>query len=169
MASLQKHTEHVWTIDRFLSPLECKALIRFAGNIGYSRSGKGNYEVLIRKDTPLADRFYGRALKHVLPSRGIRLVHTLNPVFRYYRLDGEGLPGFAEDRDHLKQEVLKSCFSFWICLEGNGVVRMEGKELPIEPGTAVMTDLETETDGQGTGKGIKCLIRTDILYKMYEV
>jgi prolyl 4-hydroxylase len=184
MPSLLKHADHIWTIERFLSPPACRALIEFSEKQGYLPATvdteKGpklvahhrNNERVIKKDTPLAHRLYGKAVRYVPAKVGICLPVGLNELFRYYKYGAGHYFKKHRDQPFIRNGSEASYITFMIYLNDDykgGETKFNTITIQPKKGTALMFYHELEHEGAELLEGTKYVLRTDVMYRMYEM
>lgn len=176
-------TDFIFTIDNFWSAELCNDYILKSEAIGYEpatvETEKGqrvietvrNNNRIIFTDFELANNLWER-LEPLAPARiGISKAIGLNERFRFYKYQ----PGqqFRKhfDQSFIRNDVEASYYTFMIYLNDD----YEGgettfNELPIQPrqGMALVFKHDLEHAGNSVTKGIKYVLRTDIMFRLEE-
>ena len=178
---LNSLTNNIFTIDNFWTKQECEDFISKSELIGYEPATidteKGQIVVetvrnnnrVLYKDTILADKLW-QQLKPFAPTQiGNSKAVGLNELFRFYKYQvGQEFKRHI-DQSFIRSDIEASYFTFMIYLNDN----YEGGEttftsLTIEPkqGTALIFFHDLEHEGSSVKKGIKYVLRTDIMFKL---
>ncbi|MBG9377696.1 2OG-Fe(II) oxygenase [Panacibacter sp. DH6] len=178
---LNKLTDTIFTIDDFWTRQECEDFISKSEAIGYEpatvdtekgqkivEAVRNNYRV-IYTDIVLADNIW-RKLKPFAPSQiGNSKAVGLNELFRFYKYQAGQEFKKHRDQSFIRDEVEASYFTFMIYLNND----YEGGEttfnsLTIQPiqGSALIFLHDLEHEGSSVRRGIKYVLRTDIMFRL---
>ena len=176
-------TGFIFTIDNFWSAERCNDFIATSEAIGYEpatvETEKGqrvietvrNNNRIIHTDFLLADQLWEQLKPYAPDKIGNSQAIGLNERFRFYKYQ----PGqqFRRHRDQsfIRNEVEASYYTFMIYVNDD----YEGGEttfndLPIQPqqGMALVFKHDLEHAGNAVTKGIKYVLRTDIMFRLGE-
>jgi prolyl 4-hydroxylase len=180
---LNKLASHIFTIDNFWTQQNCEDFIAKSEAIGYEpatiETEKGqkvmeavrNNNRVIYTDTTLANNLW-QQLKPFAPKQiGNSTSVGLNELFRFYKYQ----PGQAfkkhRDQSYIRNDAEASYYTFMIYLNDS----YEGGEtsfnnLMIQPrqGLALIFLHDLEHEGSAVLKGIKYVLRTDIMFRLEE-
>jgi len=174
---------HIFTIDNFWTKQECKDFISKSEELGYEAAtvdtDKGakviqsvrNNNRVIYTDFELA-KIIWKKLQSFAPDRiGNSIAVGLNEMFRFYRYQ----PGqeFKKhiDQSFIRSELEASYYTFMIYLnedyEGGSTTF---SKISIQPrqGMALIFLHSLEHEGSAVTRGIKYVLRTDIMYQLNE-
>jgi len=176
-----EHAKQIITIDNFWSEKECEEYIAKSESIGYEaakistekgdkvvESVRNNHRVL-HKDIDLANLIWEK-LKNVAPKAiGNAKAIGLNELFRFYKYQAGQRFKKHRDESFIRNESEASYYTFMIYLNDNftgGDTTFN--ELSIKPktGSALIFLHNLEHSGSEIEKGIKYVLRTDIMYKV---
>jgi len=180
---LNKHSEHILTIDEFWSKAKCDEFIVNSESIGFepamvqTESGQKRVEVVLKNkrilftDEILANEIWD-SLKEYAPNKiGNSLSIGLNEMFRFCKYD----PGqeFKKHRDqsYIRNETESSYFPFMIYLNDDfigGETKFNTIKIKLTKGTALIFFHELEHEGSKLIAGKKYVLRTDIMYKLHD-
>lgn len=172
---------NIFTIDNFWSTQQCDAFIAKSESLGYQaatvetekgqkviESVRNNNRVLYR-DSVLAESLWYQ-LKPFAPDQiGNSSAIGLNELFRFYKYQ----PGqeFKRHRDqsYIRNEAEASYFTFMIYLNNNyegGETTFSSVVVRPKKGMALIFLHDLEHEGSPVKKGIKYVLRTDIMYRL---
>lgn len=173
----------VWQIENFLSLEECQRWILFSENLGYEEAtvslksgpkmikGMRNNERLVYTNLTLAQTLWER-LKNYCPANleGYEAI-GLNEKFRFYKYKPKQRFKRHIDGSFERNEFEKSMITFLIYLNEE----FEGgqtafDELVITPktGNALCFFHKQKHEGKIIGKGVKYVLRSDVMYRKIE-
>ncbi len=174
-------TNNIFTIDDFLSKQDCIDYILKSEFIGYEpatintekgqmiiETVRNNFRVLY-SNTTLADNLW-QQLKFFAPKQiGNSKAVGLNELFRFYKYQVGQQFKKHRDQSYIRNDVEASYFTFMIYLNDN----YEGGEtmftnLVVQPkqGKALIFFHDLEHEGCSIKRGIKYVLRTDIMFKI---
>jgi len=176
-------TNNIFTIEDFWTSKECDDFISQSEAIGYepatveTESGQKvittvrNNNRVIYKDYELADILW-RQLKPFTPKQiGYSKAVGLNELFRFYKYQSGQEFKRHRDQSYIRDNGEASYYTFMIYLNEN----YEGGEtnfsnLTIQPkqGLALVFLHNLEHEGRPVKKGIKYVLRTDIMFHLEE-
>jgi len=192
----KNYTEaNIYTIPKFMSPAECKALIELGENLGFQASGLAIGQDLFRikektrnnlrlmfEDEEMAARLWSRLGPLVDTKYDNRIAFGLNWRFRLYKYEVGGIfaPHVDEQMDLPGEGNLSTRFTFMVYLNENlkggettfferrrkGQKSLKVKRI-IRPkeGMALAFDHLLFHEGSVVTKGVKYALRTDIVYR----
>ncbi|HVI47832.1 MAG TPA: 2OG-Fe(II) oxygenase [Chitinophaga sp.] len=174
------HSPQIWTIEHFLTPEECTALIALSEDIGYNEAEVGlssgpkmmknirNNSRIMYNDTDLANSFWERLQPHCPGEIEDNYVTGLNEQFRFYKYESAQRFKRHIDGRFRRNESEESRITFMIYLNDD----FEGgettfDEISIKPSTgdALCFIHELKHEGCPVTSGIKYALRTDVMYK----
>ncbi len=174
------HSPHIWTIEDFLTAAECDDYIAFSEAKGYNEASiiteKGtkvvktvrNNSRIIFIDENLAERMWKRVGPFIRPI-GNSVPVGLNEMFRYYKYEpGQSFKKHT-DQSFIRNDVEASYYTLLIYLNDDftgGDTRFN--EIAISPakGSALIFLHALEHSGSTVKKGMKYVLRTDIMFKL---
>jgi len=180
---LNTFTNNIFTIDNFWSQQECDEFISKSEAIGYEpatiETEKGqkliesvrNNNRVIYTDPILAHDLWQHIASFAPKQIGNSKAVGLNELFRFYRYEAGQEFKRHRDQSYIRSEIEASYYTFMIYLNDN----YEGGEttfnnLTIQPkqGTALIFLHDLEHEGSSVKKGIKYVLRTDIMFRLEE-
>lgn len=180
---LNKHTDNIYTIDNFWTTQECENFISKSEAIGYEpatvTTGKGqiivkdvrNNNRIIYKDLSLAETIW-QTLKEFAPKQfGNSFAMGLNELFRFYKYEAGQQFKKHRDQSFIRNENEASYFTFMIYLNDNylgGATTFDHLSIQPKQGTALLFQHDLEHEGSSVTRGIKYVLRTDIMYRLQE-
>lgn len=176
-----QHTDKIFTVEDFLSTEECVEYIALSEEIGYEMAKvntEGGQRVLTQvrnnnrafyKSEELAQLLWEKAKPFVPEKIGSSIAIGLNELFRFYRYQpGQQFRGHF-DQSYIRNESEASYVTFMLYLNDD----FEGgettfQEIWIEPkqGTALIFMHNLYHSGGEVTKGIKYVLRTDVMYRL---
>lgn len=178
---LLTHSTNIYTIADFWLPQKCVEIIERSEALGYEpatiNTDKGtrlvthvrNNNRVIYKNFELADNIW-QQLKALAPTQyGNSVATGLNELFRFYKYE----PGqqFKKHRDesYIRNNQEASYFTFMIYLNDNyegGETTFNNIAIRPKAGTALIFEHTLEHTGTEVIRGIKYVLRSDIMYKL---
>jgi len=177
---LLQHTETIWTLANFLSAEECAELIQMSEALGYDEAevslpggarmmkGMRNNYRLLYQDNTLAERYWQK-LKDYCPlvietSRAV----GLNEQFRFYKYElDQRFKRHIDGRFH-RNEQEESRVTFMIYLNEDfegGETNFDQVSIKPKTGSALCFIHEQKHEGCPVSKGIKYVLRSDVMYR----
>jgi len=182
---MQKHilADSIFTIEGFWTSQECDDFIAKSEIIGYEpatvETGGGqqvitavrNNNRVIYKDYELAERLWQKIGPFVPQQIGNSKAVGLNELFRFYKYE----PGqeFKRHRDqsYTRSDGDASYFTFMIYLSQNfegGETTFSNVTIQPKKGLALVFLHNLEHEGSPVKKGLKYVLRTDIMFRFEE-
>jgi len=177
---LNKHTEHIITIDEFWTEEKCDAFITKSEAMGYEPAtvktdfgqrrvaGVRNNQRVIFTDEKLSDEIW-KVLKIYAPRKiGNSQALGLNEMFRFYKYEPGQLFKKHRDQSYIRNEYEASYFTFMIYLNESfdgGETTFNDITIKPKKGSALIFLHDLEHEGTAILKGIKYVLRTDVMYK----
>lgn len=181
---LNKLSDTIFTIDNFWTKQECEDFIAKSELMGYVvatvETEKGHKVVesvrnnarVVYKDFNLANKIWQQLIGFAPKRIGNSFASGLNELFRFYKYDAGQKFKKHRDQSFIRNEEETSYYTFLIYLNDN----YEGGEttfnqLSVKPkqGTALLFLHDLEHEGSTVKKGIKYVLRTDIMYRFCEI
>ncbi len=168
-------------IPGFLSPAECTAFIAKSEAMGYEMakinaglsqrivSHIRNNERILHKDEALAASLWQQLKDHVPERVGISHAIGLNELFRFYKYQAGQKFRRHRDESYQRNETEFSCYTFMIYLNDDfegGSTTFQRQIIRPEKGKALVFAHQLEHEGAEVTKGVKYVLRTDIMYKL---
>lgn len=178
-----QHTDKIFTIENFLSKEECEEYIALSEQIGYEMAKvntgivhkvvpqvRNNNRAFYSSDA-LAQLLWEKSKAFIPEKVGNSIAIGLNELFRFYRYQkGQQFRGHF-DQSYIRNTAEASYVTFMIYLNDD----FEGGEttfqdLWIEPkqGTALIFLHNLYHSGREVTRGIKYVLRTDVMYRLKE-
>lgn len=178
---LRKITDEIFVIDNFWTKEQCEAFIAKSEAIGYEaatiitergprlvESVRNNNRVLY-KDYELAENIWQDMKPFAPVLLGKSIAIGLNELFRFYRYE----PGqqFRKhiDQPYIRNEKEASYYTFMIYLNDDyegGATTFHKININPSQGMALIFLHKLEHAGSEVTKGIKYVLRTDIMYRL---
>lgn len=181
MLQLQKIADNIFTIDNFWTAKACEDAIVKSETLGYEPATidteKGqliveeirNNKRVIFKDFSLAEEIWS-ALKLLAPQKiGNSKVVGINELFRFYKYQVGQEFKKHRDQSFIRNEIEASYFTFMIYLNddfGGGETLFSDILVKPQIGKALIFLHQLEHEGTAVTKGIKYVLRTDLMYKL---
>ena len=178
---LNNITNNIFTIDNFWESQQCNDFISKSEGMGYQtatiETEKGqkvvghvrNNNRVIYRDMLLADKIWHQ-LKPFAPKQiGISKAIGLNELFRFYRYQAGQEFKRHRDQSYIRNDIEASYFTFMICLNVNydgGETTFNNLTIQPKQGTALIFLHDLEHEGRPMRKGIKYILRTDIMFQL---
>ncbi|QHT65891.1 oxidoreductase, 2OG-Fe(II) oxygenase [Rhodocytophaga rosea] len=177
----RQHTEKIFTVENFLSKEECEHYISLSEEVGYeiakvnTESGqrvltqvRNNNRVLYNNEA-LAQLLWEKAKPFIPEKIGNSTAIGFNELFRFYRYEpGQQFRGHF-DQSYIRNAEEVSFVTFMIYLNDD----FEGGETTfqdfwIEPkqGMALIFFHDLYHSGREVSRGIKYVLRTDVMYRL---
>ncbi len=170
----------IWTIDNFLSVKECEDLIILSENLGYVeaevslnsgskmlKSIRNNYRLLYQ-DFNLANLLWEK-LKYYCPKQiENQNVVGLNEQFRFYKYELNQRFKKHKDGSFKRNEFESSRITFMIYLNEDfegGETSFDEQVIKPTTGKALCFFHELKHEGCALIKGVKYVLRSDIMYR----
>jgi prolyl 4-hydroxylase len=179
----QEIGRNIFIIDKFFSEQECDQLITDSEKMNYSEATvetekgsrvitdvRNNHRVLYN-DEKLAARLWERLEKYVPAQIGNSRAVGLNELFRFYKYEPGQQFKRHIDESFIRNEVEASYYTFMIYLnEGyaGGETRFDDVAVNGEKGKALVFLHSLPHEGSEVTRGIKYVLRTDIMYRLKE-
>ena len=180
---LEQISNHIFTIDDFLSKEECVQLINESEAKGYEqatvqtdkgarlvREVRNNQRVLF-KDEILSSTLWNKVSEFVPKQIGKSAAIGLNELFRFYKYE----PGqkFKKhiDESFIRNESEASYYTFMIYLNENyegGETTFDNIKIKAKTGMALIFLHSFPHEGREILTGKKYVLRTDIMYRLAE-
>jgi len=179
-----ERTEHkpgtIYTVDDFLTAAECDEHIAWSEKRGYqqakinafgrqvTRTDVRNNSRIIFKDEALAERLWKRVEPFCVSELGYMSAIGLNEMFRFYKYSlGQKFKAHI-DGSYERNETESSLFTLMIYLNDHflgGDTWFEDLVIQPKTGMALIFKHDLLHEGREVIKGIKYVLRTDIMYK----
>jgi prolyl 4-hydroxylase len=180
---MQQHvlTDNIFIIENFCSPQECNEFIAKSEGIGYepatieTENGQKvvtsvrNNNRVIYTDQKLADLLWQQIQPFAPKQIGNSKPIGLNEMFRFYKYE----PGqeFKRHRDqsYIRNEAEASYYTFMIYLNDDyegGTTTFNEHTIHPKQGMALVFLHNLEHEGSPVTKGIKYVLRTDIMFRL---
>ena len=176
-------SENIFTLDEFWTRTQCESFIAKSESIGYEaatvETEKGqvrledvrNNNRVIYKDVELAENLWTQLQPFAPKQIGNSIAVGLNELFRFYKYQVGQQFKKHRDQSFIRNAVEASYYTFMIYLNDN----YEGgetsfSELMIMPsqGMALLFQHDLEHAGNPVIKGVKYVLRTDVMYRLKE-
>ena len=178
---LNKHTDKIFTVDNFWTIQECEDFISKSEGIGYERATvtNENGQVIVKeirnnnriiyKDVTLAETIW-QTLREFAPKQfGNSLAIGLNELFRFYKYEVGQQFKRHRDQSFIRDQFEASYFTFMIYLNDTylgGATTFDKVVIQPKQGTALIFQHDLEHEGTAVDKGIKYVLRTDIMFRL---
>lgn len=172
---------NIFTIPHFWSRQECEDFIAKSENIGYEpatiNTEKGqkivenirNNNRVIYKDAVLGEEIWTK-LKIFSPQKiGNSVAIGLNELFRFYKYQAGQQFKTHQDESYIRNETEASYYTLMIYLNDDfegGETTFENVIITPKQGTALIFLHNLTHAGTAVEKGIKYVLRTDIMFKL---
>ncbi len=174
-------SKNIYTIDNFWTKDQCDTFIKRSEDIGYSPATvhtengprlldfvRNNNRVMF-KDVALAQSLW-KTIEPVAPDAiGNSIPNGVNELFRFYRYEPGQMFKKHRDNSFIRNSHEASYYTFMIYLNDDfeGGETSFGKMI-IKPktGTALFFYHYLEHEGTEVLKGVKYVLRTDIMFKL---
>lgn len=180
MERLEHKQGTIFTIDHFFTEAECKEHIAWSEKRGYQQAkinafGKQvtktdvrNNSRIIFKDVALAERIWKRVEPFCVLKFGDLSAIGLNEMFRFYKYSlGQKFKAHM-DGSYERNETEWSLYTLMIYLNDNflgGDTWFEDFVIQPKTGMALIFKHDLLHEGREVIKGVKYVLRTDIMYK----
>lgn len=178
---LNNLTPNIFTIDNFWTQKECIDFISKSEKMGYEpatvETEKGHIVVetirnnnrVIYKDLFLADKLW-QQLRPFAPSNiGNSYAVGLNELFRFYKYEIGQEFKKHRDQSFIRNDIEASYYTFMIYLNDDyqgGETTFNNITVQPKQGTALLFFHDLEHEGSSVKKGVKYVLRTDIMYRL---
>lgn len=176
------YSPQIFTISGFLTPEECGALIAKSEAMGYEEAmvdvgggeqrmikGVRNNERVLYKDEDYAAQIWYRLAPFAPAGDHGRNACGLNELLRFYKYSPGQRFKMHKDGAFVRSPGEASQFTFMIYLNegytGGETVFSSGEVIRPETGTALVFYHPLRHEGALLTKGIKYVLRTDIMYR----
>ncbi len=179
--TLDKISDHILTINGFLSRTECEDYIERSETMGYEaatvETEKGaavmetvrNNDRIIYTDAALAKNFWQRLQPFAPAQIGNSYAVGLNEMFRFYKYQtGQKFKRHA-DQSFIRNEDEASYYTFMIYLNEDfegGETTFKNAVMVPRQGTALVFLHNLEHEGSEVKQGVKYVLRSDIMYRI---
>jgi hypothetical protein len=173
--------QHIYTIDNFLTEEECNHYIQLSEETGYDlatvETEKGprvidhvrnNHRVLYT-NFQLAEDLWNRIKEFVPAKLGNSLAIGLNELFRFYKYDSGHRFKKHIDESYIRNENEASYFTLMIYLNNEyegGETEFDAIKIKGKNGMALVFLHALPHEGVVVTKGIKYVLRTDVMYRL---
>jgi predicted 2-oxoglutarate/Fe(II)-dependent dioxygenase YbiX len=180
---LKQLSENVFIIDSFWSKRQCEDFTAKSESIGYEaatiETEKGHMLVesvrnnnrVIYKDFQLASELW-KELQPFAPQRiGNSIAAGLNELFRFYKYQVGQQFRKHRDQSFIRNDSEASYYTFMIYLNDDyqgGETSFNNVVVKPEQGMALIFRHDLEHAGNPVEKGVKYVLRTDIMYRLEE-
>jgi len=174
------HSDIIWTIDGFLSNMDCDDLILFSEQKGYEAAKvslpngakmikgiRNNYR-LIYSDIQLANNYWSRLRQFCPKEIENNQASGLNEQFRFYKYESNQRFKRHVDGRFKRNETEESRITFMIYLNDDyvgGETKFDKVTIEPKTGTALCFIHEQKHEGCPVPKGTKYVIRSDVMYQ----
>lgn len=173
--------KNIFTIKDFLSTEECDRLIRFSETAGFQaavvETEKGaklipelrNNERLLCKDEELAQKLWNKLSGFAPAQIGNSVAVGLNELFRYYKYGPGQKFNKHIDESFIRSDTEASYYTFMIYLNDDfegGETRFDTISVKGEKGMGLIFLHSLPHEGAAVIKGVKYVLRTDIMYRL---
>lgn len=181
--NFHQHTEKIFTVEEFLSQEESKGYIELSENIGYElakiNTHKGqrvmtqvrNNNRSFYTSEDLAGSLWEKAKPFIPEKIGNSQAIGLNELFRFYRYQpGQQFRGHY-DESFIRNSTEASYVTFMIYLNDDfegGQTIFSDVWIKPKQGTLLIFMHDLFHEGREVTKGIKYVLRTDVMYKLKE-
>ncbi len=178
-----KHTDQIFTVENFLSKEECQEYIDLSENNGYEmakiNTDRGQKVIAqVRNNNrsfynseELAQKLWEKAKPFVPEKMGNCVAIDLNELFRFYRYQpGQQFRGHF-DESYIRNDVEASYMTFMIYLNDDfegGDTTFPGLWIEPKQGMALIFKHDIYHSGREVTKGMKYVLRTDVMYRLIE-
>lgn len=174
-------SSEIFEIPDFLSPAECTAFIAKSEAMGYEMakintglsqrivSHIRNNERVLHTDKSLAESLWQQLKEHVPSQVGMSQAIGLNELFRFYKYQAGQKFRKHRDESYQRNETEFSYYTFMIYLNDDfegGSTTFQDQIIRPEKGKALVFAHQLEHEGSEVIKGIKYVLRTDVMYKL---
>jgi predicted 2-oxoglutarate/Fe(II)-dependent dioxygenase YbiX len=176
-----KESSEIFTIDHFLTEEECDALIQKSEQMGFEEAkvdmgGTQTMMKMIRDnervmytDHVLAYQLWQKLKPFIRPVIGISQAIGLNEMFRFYKYSPGQRFKMHRDGSYVRNETEFSYYTFMIYLnddyEGGYTKFQSGEFVSPQKGRALIFEHSLKHEGARLTKGLKYVLRTDVMYK----
>jgi len=174
-------TEQIFTVDDFLTRKECEDFMVLSENIGYelakvNTAGGARVMTGIRNNNrafytseELAESLWQKVQPFVPQQLGNSQAIGLNELFRFYRYQrGHQFKGHF-DQSYVRNEREMSYYTFMIYLNDRfegGDTTFRGLRIRPRQGMALIFLHNLYHEGSEVTKGVKYVLRTDVMYRL---
>ncbi len=178
--NLIQHSEKVWSIENFLSPEECRALIDKTEKLGYVEAevslpegakmmkGIRNNSRLLYNDVEMAEKLWEK-LKPFCPEKIENVFAVgLNEQFRFYKYELNQRFKRHIDGRFKRNEQEESRITFMIYLNDDfegGETAFDNLTIIPKTGNALCFIHEQKHEGSALKNGVKYVLRSDVMYR----
>lgn len=175
-----KYQKGVFVIENCLTKQECDDLILFSEQRGYEEAtvttssgpqmikGVRDNDRVMYMDVEMAQRLWQKVKEFIPTEFDRKKAYGLNELFRFYRYENGQRFNWHKDgafyRDMGDQSYLTLLFYLNGDFEG-GETSFEGFDVVPKQGDALIFKHELRHKGCSVSKGIKYVLRTDVMYK----
>lgn len=177
-----KYNDNLFVIKNFLSDAVCDSMIGKAETTGFEQAkvnfgggeervfkGIRNNERILYEDAVLAKAFWKKAESYLPATFQQSKVSGFNELFRFYRYERGQRFKMHVDGSFVRNERERSQYTFLMYLnddfEGGATLFHEGQVIRPSKGDALVFKHELRHEGAEVTKGIKYVLRTDVLYQ----
>lgn len=176
-------SNQIYTIDNFWIPEECNAFIAKSEAIGYSPAtietekgqkivtGVRNNNRVLYNDIPFAADLWQKLEPFAPGSIGKSIAVGLNELFRFYKYEPGQIFKKHRDQSYIRNDTEASYYTFMIYLNDDyegGETTFNNTVIKPKQGTALIFLHDLEHEGSVVKKGIKYVLRTDIMYRLQD-
>jgi hypothetical protein len=179
----KKIADNIFIIDKFWSKEQCASFIKKSEELGYEeaaietekgyqvvKSVRNNHRVL-HNDISLAEKIWVDLESFAPKKIGLSKSVGLNELFRFYKYEpGQEFKRHI-DQSYIRNETEASYYTFMIYLNDEyegGNTRFSSVSIEPKPGTALIFLHSIEHEGSAVTKGVKYVLRSDIMYRLEE-
>ncbi|RPD47647.1 2OG-Fe(II) oxygenase [Hymenobacter sediminis] len=175
-----KLSEHIFTVEDFLSRKECLDYIVLSEGIGYElakvntaggarvKTGVRNNNRAFHRSEELAQTIWEKGQPFIPAHLGNSTAIGLNELFRFYRYQrGHQFKGHF-DESYVRNEEEASYFTFMVYLNDNfqgGDTTFRGLRIQPKQGMALIFLHSLFHEGSEVTQGVKYVLRTDVMYR----
>ncbi|OUJ69393.1 2OG-Fe(II) oxygenase [Hymenobacter crusticola] len=178
---LQKITDSIFTIEDFLIKSECINFMVLSERNGYepakvnTHSGAKllthirNNNRSFYKNKDVAQSLWQKARSFIPTQIGNRQAIGLNELFRFYRYQQGHRFNRHFDESYIRNDTEASCMTFMIYLNDNfqgGETIFDNISIRPKQGMALLFSHNLYHAGSEVNKGVKYVLRTDVMYRV---
>jgi prolyl 4-hydroxylase len=180
---LNKLNEGIYTIENFISNEECIRLINQSEKIGFEEATvetekgakritevRNNQRVLLT-DYELANSLWEIVKEYAPLKIGNSVAVGLNELFRFYKYEPNNQFRKHIDQSFIRNEDEASYYTFMIYLNDDyegGETAFSNVVIKGQQGMALIFLHSLEHEGSVVKRGIKYVLRSDIMYKLVD-
>jgi len=176
---IEEYPEGVKVIRDFLSPDECKILIKSGEEKGFEEAaidtGNGqeifknirNNDRLFFDDAALAKKLFEKITPYLPKNIDGWKLYSLNERFRFYRYENEQYFKWHKDGSFKRSYYEVSKITFMIYLNEDytgGETEFTGFKVQPKSGSALIFPHQLMHQGSKLSRGVKYVLRTDVMY-----